>query len=210
MFLGLQCVCLLLSTSFPQCEAPADECEFSAGQGEVVGCGEVCVRLLCEWYGVPFQRESVLNRLKPGDFGEASLANLQETLESQGFPCRAVRGGIEDLASWKHPMILVGGRGKVAAKGQPGHFLLARYDEKTNQLLGYDLAAGPAPFSITSDTLEQVWTGVALLVEPPSLVVDRGKGSLSERLWYICGALLGTVVGLVCAAWERRRGLEVC
>jgi ABC-type bacteriocin/lantibiotic exporter with double-glycine peptidase domain len=164
-----------------------------------MGCGELCVHLLCEYYEIEYPQQKVLQILTPGASGETSLQQMQECLEMLGFQCSAMRGGYEALTQLDVPVILFLEPGYAAV----GHFGVVMKSQQNGRLLAYDPYASFKPIEVERKTLQKHWKGVALL----SRRAGPGHNIRAYAIISICAALVG-----MCFAYlrdrNRRTGLE--
>ena len=125
------------------------------------GCGEQCIKLLCKFYGKDVSEQRILDILKPGELGEATFKDLHRSIKKVGLDCYAFKGTVEDLIRIKYPVIL---HFKRADDNPIGHFLVALSESNSNKLVAYDPAFAGAPFDLTSEMLNESWSGAGLVV----------------------------------------------
>ncbi len=161
-----------------------------------ISCGEASVRILCEVYGLDFPREKVMAVLTPGARGETSLAQINKCLRSLGFRCHIARGSVAALSRWQGPLVV---HLKASASDQVGHFCVMVPCPQGSGAAAYDPIRSPKPMFVDSDTLEQHWTGYAILV---------GPAPKSGRIW-VYASVLGVlfVLGAVSATLPSARVL---
>jgi len=132
----------------------------------VTGCGEQCVRLLCEYYRNQISEYKIIEFLKPNELGEATFKDLERCIKKVGLDCYAFKGNSKDLTRIQYPVIL---HFKKTSKHKVGHFLVSLLEPKENKLIGYDPALAGAPFDLTPEKLDKFWTGAGLVVFPKKL-----------------------------------------
>ncbi len=128
---------------------------------EAPGCGEACVRVLCEYYDIGYVPYVVLGHLRPGAFKETSLKQIRDCLSELGMECSIVRGSRELLDRVDKPMVLYL---EPPVKDDIGHFGVVRRLPETGRLIAYDPLMSPDPIYVDENMLRESWSGVALVV----------------------------------------------
>jgi ABC-type bacteriocin/lantibiotic exporter with double-glycine peptidase domain len=139
----------------------ADEASPDGTAAESRTCGDLCVQLLCEYYGRPFDLHSVRESLQLGPGGRCTAENLRSTLNERGISTTAVRGEIDAVKTVTTPVIL---HVKHRPEDSVGHFVLLIPDSASGQLMAYDPFYASTPVAVTDEMLLRTWTGLALLV----------------------------------------------
>ena|GEM_PF-5241781 len=101
----------------------------------VHGCAEQCIKLMCKYYGIQADEDTILRELRPGGKGEASMADISRCIKKLGLDCYGFRGTHEDLFALAHPAILYL---KENADDTIGHFAVSMFDAAEDKLTGYD------------------------------------------------------------------------
>jgi ABC-type bacteriocin/lantibiotic exporter with double-glycine peptidase domain len=153
-------------------------------------CGDVCVEVLCDFYGLPFDLDRARTLLRVDDSGDCSLADLQHTIEELGLTAHVVQGDVESVLQIEVPI--------VRHIRQPGavvgnHFCVAIPDAKAGALMAIEPFAANRPIPITHDMLERSWTGVALIVKRP----EQSISGLALTTVFFGGVFLGGLIAIL-------------
>jgi len=156
-------------------------------------CGEVCVEILCRYYGITFSRDEVVAELQLGDLGETSLHHLERCLHARGLCCTAISATLSTIDQIDYPMVLH----LDARAGEPvGHFGVVLRDPVAGRLVAYDPFNSGDPTIVSPAVLAKQWSGKAIIVEPPRSVRD----GLAKVLVGAFAMLLGAALGV--ATWR--------
>lgn len=152
-----------------------------------VTCSELCVRMLCDTWGVQFDRAQAVNELSQESDGSVPLDRLVACLNSFGFECDVRHGTPELLNNIQRPVIIhLQHPGTI---GSVGHYVVVARSEAG--LIAYDPIASSAPGSVDPERLKIMWTGVAVFVHPYRL---------ENRILFwsnLCAGLMGIAVLLL-------------
>ncbi len=169
----------------------------------VHGCAEQCIKLLCRYYGVQADQNTILSELRPGEKGEASMADISRCIKKLGLDCYGFKGTAEDLFALAHPAILYL---KENADDTIGHFAVSMFDAAEDKLTGYDPTMSGVPFEITPDKLDRYWTGKGLVVFPPDqhARIAGHVVSAAAAIVVLLLSILSAVVFTNCFKGEKR------
>ena len=138
-------------------------------QHDEMTCGTTCLMMIARYYGKHFSSNR-LRELARVDISGASLANLASAAEQLGFSSRAMRLGLDSLASVQLPCI---------AHWQGYHYVVVhKIDDK--HVWVADPALGLRKYE--REYFTNNWTGIALIMEPtPALQEQKEDGNSIRR-----------------------------
>jgi ABC-type bacteriocin/lantibiotic exporter with double-glycine peptidase domain len=174
---------IILAASF--CTSWCDICH---AETTFPGCGEICIRLLCEYYHVSFDEDQVRKLLEPGPSGETTVARMGDALEALGFDSRAVKGSVDQLRREKSPVIIFAKQSRADAIG---HFAVVMWDSSNERPIVIDPLTRAEPFVVTADDFGKVWSGVAILAKP------RGSVSWPKIYTYLLVGFVTLIAGVL-------------
>lgn len=160
-----------------------------ADDSETRSCGDVCVQLVAQYYGRPFDLGIVREALRLDEHGACSLDDLEKAFEICGLRAVAVHGDAPAIEQTGCPVIIHVRNGLDQAGG---HFAVVIYDGKSGRLVAYDPFYSAVPTPIDRETLARSWSGDALLVRPQS-----SASTAHLILFSSCGAIVGALLGML-------------